>query len=228
MNNKSLFKILSMLWICSTIFTACMSDVELSKISNDILIDESLVVPVGVDTIKIKELLQKLSKDNQVTTDPAGQGTEIYFEKEEKYDYSFRDISLLKNSAQTAVSFQPSPGGLISVPANASIPSTNLNTTFNLGLNSDVANERVDKVLVTKATLNLALSFTSLNLLPANMTVTLTFPADRVTLANGTTSMTFIPTGINSNIDILNFTVNMPANATSIPVNIKIDAKSGC
>ena len=227
MKNKSLFKILSMLWICSMIFTACMSDVELSKISKDILIDESLVVPVGVDTIKIKELLQKLSTDNQVTTDPAGQGTEIYFEKEEKYDYDFRDISLLKNNTQTTVSFQPSPGGSISVPANSAIPSANLNTSFNLGLNSDVANERVDKVLVTKATLNLALSFTSLNLLPANMTVTLTFPTDRVTLANGTSSMSFVPTSLNSNIDILNFTVNMPANATSIPVNIKIDAKNG-
>ena len=104
MKNKSLFKTLSMLWICSMIFTACMSDVELSNVSKEILIDESLVVPIGVDTIQIKELLQKLSTDNQVTTDPAGQGTEIYFEKEENYDYDFRDIRLLDNSSQTVVS----------------------------------------------------------------------------------------------------------------------------
>lgn len=227
MKNKSLFKTLSMLWICSMIFTACMSDVELSNVSKEILIDESLVVPIGVDTIKIKELLQKLSTDNQVTTDPAGQGTEIYFEKEENYDYDFRDIRLLDNSSPTGVSLQPSPGGSVSVPANSTIPSVNLSTSFNLGLNSDVTNERVDKILVTKATLNLGLNFISLNLLPANMTVTLTFPTDRVTLANGASSVSFVPTGLDSYVDILNFTVNMPANATSIPVNIKIDAKNG-
>lgn len=227
MKNKSLFKTLSMLWICSMIFTACMSDVELSNVSKEILIDESLVVPIGVDTIKIKELLQKLSTDNQVTTDPAGQGTEIYFEKEENYDYDFRDIRLLDNSSPTGVSLQPSPGGSVSVPANSTIPSVNLSSSFNLGLNSDVTNERVDKILVTKATLNLGLNFTSLNLLPSNMTVTLTFPTDRVTLANGASSVSFVPTGLDSYVDILNFTVNMPANATSIPVNIKIDAKNG-
>lgn len=227
MKNKSLFKTLSMLWICSMIFTACMSDVELSNVSKEILIDESLVVPIGVDTIKIKELLQKLSTDNQVTTDPAGQGTEIYFEKEENYDYDFRDIRLLGNSSPTGVSLQPSPGASVSVPANLTIPSVNLSTSFNLGLNSDVTNERVDKILVTKATLNLGLNFISLNLLPANMTVTLTFPTDRVTLANGASSVSFVPTGLDSYVDILNFTVNMPANATSIPVNIKIDAKNG-
>ena len=147
MKNKSLFKTLSMLWICSMIFTACMSDVELSNVSKEILIDESLVVPIGVDTIKIKELLQKLSTDNQVTTDPAGQGTEIYFEKEENYDYSFRNVRLLGNSSPTGVSLQPSPGASVSVPANSTIPSVNLSTSFNLGLNSDVTNERVDKIL---------------------------------------------------------------------------------
>ncbi len=147
MKNKSLFKILSMLWICSMIFTACMSDVELSKISKDVLIDESLVVPIGVDTIKIKELLQKLSKDNQVTTDPVGQGTEIYFEKEDSSIYDFRQLSIPNSTVSPSPSFTFPPG---IYPANSTLTSsiTSNSPGFSLGLNSNVADERVDSVKI--------------------------------------------------------------------------------
>ena len=231
MKNKSLFKILSMLWICSMIFTACMSDVELSKISKDILIDESLVVPVGVDTIKIKELLQKLSTDNQVTTDPAGQGTEIYFEKEEKYDYSFRNIDLLNgnNVTPTTISLQPITSGSINVGASAQIPSVTVPTSFKLGsnINTDPLNERVDKIYVTSALLNLVLSSTG-NTYPlsSNMVITLKSPTGKITFANGTDTYSFTTTSLSSTVNLPITLVDM-VGATDIPVNVTIAAKNG-
>ena len=229
MKTKSLFKILSILWICSMIFTSCMSDVELSNVSKDILIDESLVVPVGVDTIKIKELLQKLSKDNQVTTDPAGQGTEIYFEKEEKYDYSFRNISLLNgNNVSTNISLQPVANGTYSVGAGQSIPTVTTSAIFDLGINSDVNTERVDKVLVTNTLLNLALAFPGFNAPLSNiMTITLTFPVGRVTFANGGSTYSFTTSSFNSTVNLPISIIDMSGGAKIIPVDISITAKNG-
>lgn len=223
MKTKSLFKILSMLWICSVIFTACMSDVELSNVSKDILIDESLVVPVGEAGFNVKEMLQKLSVDNMVTTS----GTEIYFEKEDSSTYSFRDVNLLTNNTPTIFSLQPVPSGTVIVAAGQSIPAVSANTNFNLGVNSNPATERVDKVLVTSATINFGLTFSSLNLLPSNMTVTLTFPTDRVVLSNGLSTFSFTPTSSNFDVNLANFTVYMPNNATNIPVTVSIAAKNG-
>jgi hypothetical protein len=228
MKTKSLFKILSMLWICTMIFTACMSDVELSNVSKDILIDESLVVPVGVDTIKIKELLQKLSKDNQVTTDPAGQGTEIYFEKSDTSKYDFRAINLLQNNTPTNITLQPIVSGTFPVAPLAALPAVTQTTNFDLHVNSDPVNERVDEVHVTKAMLNLVFTIQGNNFpLSNNIGVTLKSPTGKIIFVNGTSTYSFTTTSFSSTVNLPITVVDMSGGATGIPVDITIAAKNG-
>lgn len=210
------------------IFTACMSDVELSNISKEILIDESLVVPIGVDTIKIKELLQKLSADNQVTTDPAGQGTEIYFEKADTSKYSFRVVNLLGNSKETSISLQPISSGTFPVAPLVTLPAVTASTNFDLGVNSNPTDERVDEVRVTRATLNISLTFSGITYpLSNNMFVTLKSPTGKITFANGTNTYSFTTTSFTSNVNLPITVVDMSGGATGIPIDITIAAKNG-
>jgi hypothetical protein len=221
MKTKSLFKILSMLWICTMIFTACMSDVELSNVSKDILIDESLVVPVGVDTIKIKELLQKLSKDNQVTTDPAGQGTEIYFEKEDSSNYEFRQLSIPNSTVNPNPSFTFPPG----LYPSGSTLSANITTGFSLGLNSNVADERVDSVKIKTATVSLNINKGGLGL--SSVKVTVKFLNNTARFSDQKDEVSFTVTGTNlsriNEYPISNFVVK-PLGTSSLTVKITVEA----
>jgi hypothetical protein len=221
MKTKSLFKILSMLWICSMIFTACMSDVELSNVSKDILIDESLVVPVGVDTIKIKELLQKLSKDNQVTTDPEGQGTEIYFEKEDSSNYEFRQLSIPNSTVNPNPSFTFPPG----LYPSGSTLSANITTGFSLGLNSNVADERVDSVKIKTATVSLNINKWGVGL--SSVKVTVKFLNNTARFSDQKDEVSFTVTGTNlsriNEYPISNFVVK-PLGTNSLPVKITVEA----
>jgi len=205
------------------IFTACMSDVELSKISKDVLIDESLVVPVGVDTIKIKELLQKLSKDNQVTTDPVGQGTEIYFEKEDSSNYDFRHLSIPNSTVNPNPSFTFPPG---SYPSNSTL-TANITTSFSLGLNSNVADERVDSVKIKTATVSLNINKGSLGL--SSVKVTVKFLNNTARFSDQKDEVSFTVTGTNLSLNriteypISNFVVK-PLGTSSLPVRITVEA----
>jgi hypothetical protein len=220
MKNKSLFKILSMLWICSMVFTACMSDVELSNISKDILIDESLVVPIGVDTIKIKELLQKLSRDNQVTTDPAGQGTEIYFEKEDSSKYDFRSLEIPSSSVSPSPSLTFPPG---SYPANSTLTASTT-TGFDLGLNTNLADERVDSVKIKTATVSLHINKGNLNL--SSVKITIKFLNKTARFSDGKDEVSFTVTGENLNkineYPISNFVIK-PLGTSSLLTKVTIE-----
>ncbi len=226
MKNKSLFKALSILWICSMLFTACMSDVELSNVSKEILLDESLVVPVGQATTNMQELLKKLDLKNLVTSDP----NEIYFESLDSTSYSFRDVNLVANSTTTALSIAPSASTVV-VPANTAFPNP-LTSNFALGVNSDVTNERLDSVTVNSANISVKITPVNIGIFPANLRVTLIFQNNKVRISDGT------PTGTNRlvinptqfgtafNVTISNFAMITSGGATSIPVQILLETKA--
>ena len=220
MKTKSLFKILSMFWICTMIFTACMSDVELSNVSKDILIDESLVIPVGVDTIKIKELLQKLSKDNQVTTDPAGQGTEIYFEKEETSSYDFRKF-VIPSSTLIPTSFT-FPAA--TYPSNTTLTSS-VTTNFDLGFNLNGSSERVDSIKVKSATLSIRVNKGSLKV--GSVRLILKFLSNSARFSNGKDTISFRLTQFDTDVPypITNFVIK-PVGLSNLPVQINVEAKT--
>ncbi|HZK71315.1 MAG TPA: hypothetical protein VFD03_07330 [Clostridia bacterium] len=217
MKNKSIFKILSIFWVSSMIFTACMSDVELSNISKDILIDESLVVPVGEAGFNVKEMLQKLSIDNQVTTE----GTEIYFEQEETSSYDFRKFVIPNATLVPNPSFTFPAGNY---PTNTTL-TTNIITSLNLGLNSNVANERVDSIKVKSATLNININKGTLKL--SSVKVILKFQGNTARFSNGKDTISFTDTKFTGAIDypISNFVIK-PLGTTGLPLQIVVEAKT--
>lgn len=227
MKSRSIFKILSMFWVSSMIFTGCMSDVDLSNVSGDILVDESLVVPVGEANTNMQELLKKLDLKNLVTNDP----NEIYFESLDSTSYSFRDVNLVANSANTVLSIAPSPSTVM-VPANSAFPNP-VTSSFDLGVNSDVTNERLDSVTVNSANITVKITPSNIvGLTPSNLRVTLIFPNNKVRISDGTTAGTnkvvINPPqfGTAFNVAISNFAMITSGGATTIPVQILLETKT--
>jgi len=204
-----------------------MSDVDLSKVSGDILIDESLVVPVGQANTNMKELLNKLDLKNLVTTDP----NEIYFESLDSTSYSFRDVNLVANSTPKSLSIQPLLSGSTILAAYTAFPNP-VSTFFELGVNSDVTNERLDSVTVNSANISVKITPSNILVAPANLKVTLVFQNNKVRISDGT------PTGTNKvvinpsqfgtafNVPVSNFAMITSGSATTIPVQILFETKN--
>ena len=223
MKNKSIFKILSMFWISSLIFTACMSDVDLSDVSDKIMIDESLVVPVGEASVNVRELLDKLDLTNLVTTDP----TEIYFESIDSTEYKFRDVNLLANSVPFTKTLNLNPGAPVVYPANTAIPTVTQSAVFDLGLNSTPSTERVDSVKVKNATFSAKVTCNIVGVNANDITVSLIFPPKKFRKSNGSGTITLTPTAFNVDNDIVlsNFAIITDGNASGLPLDIKLDIR---
>jgi hypothetical protein len=229
MKRKTGFKFLLSAWLFSAVITSCR-EIDLTNISNDVAIDESLITPVGEASLTANDLLIKLGQQDYLDTI----GNEIYFISEENLSYRFRDIDLNKYAQGQSFVFKPWSGSAIPVPlaAGTVIPPIIASDSINLGLNSS-SSERIVKAEIASATvgLNVVLTNDIKNAItPANLNLKIEFPGNAVTLADGVTPLVINTTpnayGTVKNIPLTNFIMNTPAGATGIPVKVTVNAKT--
>jgi hypothetical protein len=229
MKRKTVFKFLLPACFFSGIFFSC-TEIDLTNISKDIAIDESLITPVGEASLTANDLLVKLGQQDYLDTI----GNEIYFTSEENLSYRFRDIDLNKYSQGRTVVLKPWSGapGFVFLPSGTTIPTVTTNDSVSLGLNSS-SSERIVKAEIASA--NVGLNITLTNdiknaITPANLNLKIEFPGNAVTLADGVTPLVINTTpnvyGTVKNIPLANFIMNTPAGATGIPVKVTVNAKT--
>lgn len=164
------------LGVIALILFSC-TDVNLTNISNEVKIQESLVIPVGEGTISISDLLAKMNLQNQISLD----ADTINFVTELNKEYVFNDINLLKNITAKNISF-PIPAA--SVAPNTAIPLVGGNDfSIDLALDPNSTTSRFDSVKIATTSFAITLSVADIKvlsnnspILPSDLKLTLVFP----------------------------------------------------
>ncbi len=231
MKKKSTFKCLLTCWIVAAAFSSC-NEIDLTNISKDVAIDESLLIPGGESTITIQDILTKTG-----TNDVKIEGNEVNFVSEKDLDYSFRKIDLLKYSAEKTIAVKPWSAypGSIFIPSGTSIPTSTITDSVSLGINNATRNpgERIESTEITSATIGLRVDLTNdikNSIKNSDISITIHFPNNTVTNFDGSAYQDIVivpnPYGTVKNIVLNNFVMHTPGGASGIPVEIRVSAKT--
>lgn len=220
MKKKSLLKSLYLLWLSPILFASCVSDVDLANFSKDIKIDESLVFPIGKDSLSIKDILTGLKLNNSFITD----ADTIKFLVSDSSEYTLKDKDFTASAQSISNSLYLSPNSNVTYPANTDIPSISSDETLDLGLNAP-GGDRIDSIKVNSTTLTITISKTNLAILPSD--VTLSLSSNSIRMANGTTlnqSYAVPSFGQPFQVTISNF-VMKTATLSGIPLRVGLSFK---
>ena len=201
--------------------------VDLTGMSKDIQLQESLVIPVGEGNISVNDLLKKLNLQNISTN-----ADTINFTAEFNKDYQFTDPNLLSNAQQKNNTYGLTPS---IIPTNSNIPITGGNQfSINLGLDPLSSTERFDSLHVRNAVFSINLSFndikvaaTGVGISPSDIQVTLIFPKMKYIGGVDPVSkdINISQFGQPTDINLSNFTLNT-AGSTGIPFQILFKSAS--
>ncbi len=228
MNKKSTLKFLLICWGFTTVFSSC-TDIDLSGISKDIAINESLIIPAGGDSITVNELLKKAGS-NDISIDS---NNDINFISEKDIDFSFKNIDLLKYASKNkiTVGLEPAYSGPVLAGTTVSIQKKD---SISLGINSaSKPDERIEKAEISSATIGVTLDLTSdikSSIKYSDVKITISFPNNTVTDFQENTYPDIVitpnPYGTVKNVLLNNFIMHTPGGATGIPVTITVTAKT--
>jgi len=214
MKRKSFFKFLLATGVFALLLFSC-TEIDLTNISKDIKIDESLVIPIANGNVSIKDILGQMSSQNELVTN----GDTISYVSNFSYSYNFKDIGLLSNATQANLTL---PLAAASIPAatNIPIPGGN-NFMIDLGLDPASTTKRVDSVYVASSTIGVTLSVANFAVIPSDLKVTLVFPtmknqSDRGPVSKVVPITTF---GQSTNLVLSNVIVNT-VGQTGVPVQV--------
>jgi len=207
-------------------FTSCV-DIDLSTISKDVKVNESIVLPIGEGNLNIGDLLTKLNSENI-----GFNADTINFSSSFSRDYSFNDVNLLTNSVQANNAFPLTSG---SINANTSVPITGGNSLLiNLGLDPSSTQNRFDSLKISTAKFVFTLSESDIkvlsnntNILPSDLQITFVFPTTHYPGSSApiTTSISVTQFGQPFNISLSNFILKTNG-LTGIPFQIQFKTGS--
>lgn len=176
MRKKSIFKFLLTCWITTTVFSSC-NDIDLSNISNDVLLDESLILPIGQGNVSVKDLLTKFVSKSNIVTDK----DTINYVDNYVYEYLFKDVDPIASAVPRNISITGFATG--TVPANSPVPTTVGNQLIDMGLDPASTKKRVDSTYVTSTSIGITVSTSNItvassgsSILPSDLKVSLEFP----------------------------------------------------
>ena len=177
MKRKAIIKFLSTVWILMFLFSSC-NDINLANISNDLKIDESLVIPIGEGSASIGDILSKVVNDSNLFID----ADTINYVSNYTYDYSFKPIDILQYAVPRKIVID----GFVPVTINANsavqLPGTS-NYTVDLGLDPASTSKRVDSTYVSSTAIGITVTASNITvasngsaIVPSDLKVTLGFP----------------------------------------------------
>jgi|GEM_PF-1802380 hypothetical protein len=166
----------SFLWIFLIGSVSC-TEIDLTNISKDIKLQESLVLPLVQDSITVGQFLDKLKlKDSLIGYN----ADTIFFQAEAKKDFKFADVNLLKNSVSKVLSLSLTAG---TVAANQGISAPGgLNQQINMGFDPLSITSRVDSIKSNTLSLAVKVSVTDIKtqngnpISPSDLKIVLKFP----------------------------------------------------
>jgi len=230
MNKKIILFCSCILGISSFILVSC-TDIDLTTISKDVKIQESLVMPIGETNLTVEDILNKLNLQQFISPT----SNDIFYSTFDSAEFKFRLVDLVENSQISAKTYYPTPV-TVTYPAFTNLPTVSSNEIINLGLNSNPTSLRIDSAKITSSTLTVEVNVNNMALNASDIKLSLIFPpyldktTNTIRMLSGSSNtlvVTPAPFGQVKNVPIPNFMMNTPDNATGIPVQIKIESKTG-
>ncbi|MDR3652668.1 MAG: hypothetical protein P4L34_06835 [Paludibacter sp.] len=224
MKRKLVFKFLFPIWIFLIFFPSC-KEIDLTNISNQVKIDESLVLPLGSGSASMADILsQYVSKSNIVTI-----GDTINYVDTFLYDYKFKDVNLLASASSKQITI---PLTAATISANQTVPVSIGNQLIDLGLNPASTTQRVDSTFVTSSSVgvtvsvsNITVASNGLPISPSDLKVTLVFPTIYNQSNHAPVSINITPYLFNSAYSLqLNNVIVNTVGQTGVPVQILLSA----
>ena len=220
----------SFFFTCTILFllNGCVNDVDLDKLSKEVKIDASLIVPIGSATVSINDLLKKLGTQDYLDTT----NNQMLVVAQDSIEYVYRVIKPLEYTVETKIPFLPTSVGIVGVvPPNTTIPTIEKTDSIKLGLNT-TPGERIDQLDVATATISFSVTPSAeLSSIPAsNLVFTVTFPGNQLKKKNGDPYvLTVHPTayGVLQQEDLTDFIILTPNSSSGFPMKMTVDAKTG-
>lgn len=207
----------------SMLFTSC-KDIDLTGISSEVMIDESLIAPVGETSVTVDDLLLKMDDPARIQTE----GNEIFITYEDSVDYKFREIDVTKFKGGVTLPITPWSLPIpVTLPAGTDIPIDPVKTSIELGLNAN-SSEQIVKAEISNAILDLALILTPEIRGKITSVITIKFPNNSITKADGTPliiSLSPSSEGV-ATYALKDFVMKVPTGSAAIPVEVTVDAKT--
>lgn len=214
MKRKIVFKFLLTAWIFLAFFSSC-KEIDLSNISNEVKIDESLVFPIGEGNASIGDLLKQLKNQSQYVA----VADTINFVDSFIYTYAFKDIDILQYATPQKILI---PLGAATIPANTSIPIPGTNQyLIDLGLDPNSTTKRVDNTYIKSTTIDVLISVSNLPITSTDLKVTLVFPTITKQSDNTVVSVDITPYFFNISYSLaLNNVIVNSVGQTGVPVKV--------
>ncbi len=200
-------------------------DIDLSNISKDVQIKESLVVPIGEDSLSVNDVLSKLNLQNQIVLD----GDAINFVTEIDKEYQFLDVNLMEHSTATVLPFN-----LVAIPkilANKEISVPGAATNVSFGLDPNSTTQRVDKIEISSLSFGVTMENTNLfvfgttnPILSSDLKLVLIFPKMYKSGTNtpiDPVQIPVVPFGQSSEVNLSNFYMDTQG-STGTPIEVKL------
>lgn len=222
MNKKIFFR--SFLAIFLLNIVAC-TDIDLSNgFSKEVKLQQSLVLPVGDATITLSDLLSDLENQNRISFD----NDSILLQVSDSADVDFPKLNLGSTFTPVQLSFSPFPITAVLNPPYT-FPTISTTTNIDLGMNTNIPNERIDSVWVKS--MNVGFTLNSNILQASNYKIKLTFPGNKIRNRNGSPigAIEVIPTAFNSAISykLSNITMLTAGFPSEIPIKAELLVTSG-
>jgi hypothetical protein len=149
-------KFLSIICVFLFILSSCNSGIDLSVIEDpSIKIDESLVLPIGEANLTIKDVIEKIGLPTGIDT----LANEIYFQWAFADEIGFKTLNLTDSIKPFNKSYKPAdylPSAYIGGQISPNTPiSIEIQDFFDLGINGDVNDQRVDSIRVNSSQIDI-------------------------------------------------------------------------
>ncbi len=165
------------------ISTSCVSDFDLLNTSTDIMIDESLVLPIGEGSVTIEDLLNKFGLPENFDTT----GNKITYNQSFTFPYTYDKLNLADTIKPFSKIIILSPDTVI-IPAFFPIILPPYDATVELPINSSsVTDERVDSAIINSAKMKVDFDVSpDLKGIPATaFRIVFDFPDDMIRINSG-------------------------------------------
>jgi len=204
------------------LFSSCMSDVDLLNISNELKIDQSLVIPVGEAKLTINDIFKKFGVPSGIDT----LSNDIYYQNTSSMEYAFKPVNLADSVKPLIKTLTPIPIP-ITYPANFAITLPPAPDTLGLGINSNIVQQRIDVIKMSSSSLSVTVDGTpDIKAIPASdVRVEFVFPTNKLKIDNGV-NIQFTPTayGQTGHITMGSYSV-FPNGGSRIPFTINVYVK---
>lgn len=209
-------------------FTSCNNDIDIFNLSDEVKLDQALVIPIGATNATTVDILKRLRNSQDWIVDSLSD--EIYFEKFDTVIYKYKDIDLAQKIFPLPIEYPLNTDLIPKILTANSSGVVNQNSSLNTSVNNDIANERLDSIYVNSMTLSCNLSMQNVPFPASAIKVKIIIPRQYLKFANSTNdTITFSPISYNVDNDVVltNVKLSFPNAISNIPIKTEIYYNTG-